>query len=160
MRGQYQQAVRLFAAAEERLDATTEMDPVERAEYARGVAEARAHMGEQVYLKARDEGRSLPLEQAQTLAEQVDASKPVSPRASHTTRAGEAASHTTYPAQLLAREVEVLRLVAEGLTNEQIAERLVISYRTVTTHLNSIYTKLAVNSRSAATRFAVEHHLV
>jgi DNA-binding NarL/FixJ family response regulator len=56
--------------------------------------------------------------------------------------------------------VEVLRLVAEGLTNEQIAERLVISYRTVTTHLNSIYTKLGVNSRSAATRFAVEHHLV
>ena len=54
----------------------------------------------------------------------------------------------------------MLCLVAEGLTNEHIAERLVISYRTVTTHLNSIYTKLSVNSRSAATRFAVEQHLV
>ncbi len=53
----------------------------------------------------------------------------------------------------------VLRLVAQGLTNEQIAEQLVISYRTVTTHLNSIYTKLGVLSRSAATRFAVEHQL-
>jgi len=70
-----------------------------------------------------------------------------------------AKTQANYPAGLSAREVEVLRLVAQGLTNEQIAEQLVISYRTVTTHLNSIYTKLAVNSPSAATRFAVEHHL-
>jgi len=156
---QYQQAARRFAAAEERLDAATEMDPVERAEYARGVAQTRTHLGDQAYLKARDEGRNLSLEQVQMLAEQVDASKTIS-RASHTVHAREAASRTTYPTQLSAREVEVLRLVAEGLTNEQIAERLVISYRTVTTHLNSIYTKLGVTSRSAATRFAVEHHLV
>jgi DNA-binding NarL/FixJ family response regulator len=50
--------------------------------------------------------------------------------------------------------------VAEGLTNELIARQLVISYRTVTTHLHAIYTKLGVTSRAAATRFAVEHHLV
>jgi DNA-binding NarL/FixJ family response regulator len=56
--------------------------------------------------------------------------------------------------------VEVTRLVANGLTDAQIAERLVISPRTVTTHLTSIYNKLGVNSRSAATRFAVEHGLV
>ncbi len=159
-RGRYWQAAQLFAATEERLDATTEMDPVERAEYARGVAETRTHLREQAYLKARDEGRSLPLEQVQMLAEQVDASEPVSPHTSHAVSAGEAALRKTYPARLSTREVEVLRLVAEGLTNEQIAEQLVISYRTVTTHLNSIYTKLAVKSRAAATRFAVEHHLV
>ena len=64
------------------------------------------------------------------------------------------------PAGLTASEVEVLRLVAQGLSDARIAERLVISYRTVTTHLSSIYTKLDVSSRSAATRFAVEHHLV
>jgi ATP/maltotriose-dependent transcriptional regulator MalT len=63
-------------------------------------------------------------------------------------------------AGLTAREVEVLRLVAEGLTDAQVAERLVLSRRTVHAHLGSIYGKLGVNSRSAATRFAVEHGLL
>ncbi|HEY0753739.1 MAG TPA: tetratricopeptide repeat protein [Ktedonobacteraceae bacterium] len=57
------------------------------------------------------------------------------------------------------REHEVLRLVAMGLTNPQIAEHLVISPRTVQAHLRSIYQKLAVTSRSGATRYAIEHHL-
>lgn len=56
--------------------------------------------------------------------------------------------------------VEVLQQVAVGLTDDQVAERLVISVRTVNRHLTSIYNKLGVNSRAAATRFAVEHHLV
>ena len=58
------------------------------------------------------------------------------------------------------REVEVLRLVAQGLTNEQVAERLVISARTVDTHLTSIYSKIGVSSRVSATRYAMQHHLV
>jgi len=65
-----------------------------------------------------------------------------------------------YPAGLSTREVEVLRLIAEGLTNTQIAEQLVISPLTVNTHVRSIYNKLEVSSRSAATRFAIKHHLV
>jgi len=65
-----------------------------------------------------------------------------------------------YPAGLTAREVEVLRLVAAGLTDAQVAEHLVISLRTANTHLTSIYNKLGVSSRAAATRFAVERHLV
>jgi predicted ATPase/DNA-binding CsgD family transcriptional regulator len=70
------------------------------------------------------------------------------------------ASAAAYPAGLTAREVAVLRLVAEGLTDAQVAERLIVSPRTVSTHLTSIYGKLGVNSRSAATRFAVEHGLL
>jgi len=66
----------------------------------------------------------------------------------------------SYPAGLSAREVDVLRLIAEGLTNTQIAEQLVISPLTVNTHVRSIYNKLEVSSRSAATRFAMKHHLV
>ena len=58
------------------------------------------------------------------------------------------------------REVEVLRLVAQGMTNEQVANQLVISPRTVDTHLTSIYGKIGVSSRSAATRYAMKHHLV
>jgi DNA-binding CsgD family transcriptional regulator len=65
----------------------------------------------------------------------------------------------TYPAGLSAREVEVLRLVAEGLTDGQVADELFLSPRTVGRHLTSIYRKLGVASRAAATRFAVEHRL-
>jgi DNA-binding CsgD family transcriptional regulator len=57
------------------------------------------------------------------------------------------------------REAEVLKLVAAGLTNAQVAQRLFLSPRTVNAHLTSIYGKLGVSSRSAATRFAVEHGL-
>ena len=64
------------------------------------------------------------------------------------------------PAGLTPREVEVLRLVAQGMTNEQVANQLVISPRTVDTHLTSIYGKIDVSSRSAATRYALEHQLV
>jgi LuxR family transcriptional regulator, maltose regulon positive regulatory protein len=60
---------------------------------------------------------------------------------------------------LTAREVEVLRLLAAGLTDAQIAGQLVISPRTVNVHLTSIYRKIAVSSRAAATRYAIEHHL-
>jgi DNA-binding CsgD family transcriptional regulator len=67
---------------------------------------------------------------------------------------------TAYPAGLTAREVEVLRWVARGLTDNQVAEKLVISPRTVSTHLTSIYNKIGVSSRASATRFAVEQQLV
>jgi len=56
--------------------------------------------------------------------------------------------------------VEVLRLVSQGLTDAQVAEQLVISRRTVNWHVTSIYSKIGVSSRSAATRYAIEHHLV
>jgi DNA-binding CsgD family transcriptional regulator len=61
---------------------------------------------------------------------------------------------------LSGREVEVLQLVAEGLTNAQIAERLFVSPKTVGSHLVSIFGKLGVTSRAAATRCAIEQGLV
>ncbi len=64
-----------------------------------------------------------------------------------------------YPDGLSAREVEVLRLVATGCSNAQVAERLYLSPRTVDQHLRSIYGKLGVTSRTAATRFALDHGL-
>jgi len=66
----------------------------------------------------------------------------------------------SHPSGLTSREVEVLRLVAQGMTNEQVANQLIISPRTVDTHLTSIYGKIGVSSRSAATRYAFEHRLV
>jgi predicted ATPase/DNA-binding CsgD family transcriptional regulator len=61
---------------------------------------------------------------------------------------------------LTAREVEVLRLVSTGMSNNQIAEQLVLSPNTVNAHIQSIYRKVDVNSRSGATRFAMEHQLI
>lgn len=69
-------------------------------------------------------------------------------------------SDQNYPDRLTSREVDVLKLVAAGMTNREIAERLGLSSRTVDAHLRSVFAKLDVGSRSAATRYAVEHGLV
>jgi DNA-binding CsgD family transcriptional regulator len=58
------------------------------------------------------------------------------------------------------RELEVLRLVAAGRTNREIAASLVISEHTVARHLQNIYAKLGISSRAAATAYAFEHDLV
>jgi DNA-binding CsgD family transcriptional regulator len=63
------------------------------------------------------------------------------------------------PAGLSAREVQVLRLVAAGRSNAQIAAALVLSERTVARHLSNIFGKLGVSSRTAAAAFAFEHRL-
>jgi DNA-binding CsgD family transcriptional regulator len=61
---------------------------------------------------------------------------------------------------LSSREREIVQLVAEDLTNAEIAERLIISPRTVTTHLDRIYTRLGINSRTALVRYAIEAGLL
>ena len=63
------------------------------------------------------------------------------------------------PAGLTEREAEVLRLVAAGLSNKEIAAELHLSAKTVSRHLSNIFTKIGVSSRAAATAFAFEHHL-
>jgi DNA-binding NarL/FixJ family response regulator len=65
-----------------------------------------------------------------------------------------------WPAGLTDREVDVLRLVARGNSNKQIAQALHISEATVHTHLINVYGKIAVSTRSGATLFALEHDLV
>lgn len=62
--------------------------------------------------------------------------------------------------QLTRRQIEVARLVAEGLSNAEIADRLYISLRTVTTHLENIYQQLGFNSRTTLTRYVVESGLL
>lgn len=64
------------------------------------------------------------------------------------------------PGGLSPREVQVLRLVATGSTNREIATELVLSERTVERHISNIFGKIAVTSRAAATAYAYEHHLV
>ncbi len=99
----------------------------------------------------------MTLEQALAAMEHIAHSgRPPAPAARS---AGSARRHQPYSHDLTAREEEVLQLVAHGLTDAQIAAALVISPRTVNAHLRSIYAKLNISSRSAATRFAFEHGL-
>ena len=142
-------AAQLWGAAEALRDAFSVPIPlVERADYERSVSAARVHLGERAFAASWAQGRSMTPEQAL-------ASKGQKPTPTPTTTA----SPQNYPAGLTAREVEVLRLLAGGLTDLQIAEKLVLSPRTVHAHISSIYSKLGVTSRSTATRYAIEHHL-
>jgi HD-GYP domain-containing protein (c-di-GMP phosphodiesterase class II) len=68
--------------------------------------------------------------------------------------------HDLRPAGLSEREIEVLRLVAEGCSNPQIAKRLFISRRTAEHHVQHVYRKIGVSSRAAAALFALEHDLL
>jgi DNA-binding NarL/FixJ family response regulator len=64
------------------------------------------------------------------------------------------------PDGLTPREIEVLRLVATGATNREIADRLVLSERTVARHVANIFVKIGVSARAAATAYAYDHDLV
>jgi predicted ATPase/DNA-binding CsgD family transcriptional regulator len=128
--------------------------------YERMVAVVRSQLGEPAFKEARARGRTMTPAQALASPEAF---------APQVTQQAQAASgfastalkrHPSYPAGLTAREIEVLRLVAQGLSDAQVAEQLVISPRTVNWHLTSIYSKLGVSSRAAATRYAIEQHLM
>jgi predicted ATPase/DNA-binding CsgD family transcriptional regulator len=147
--GQLVWAAQLWGAAQALRDAFDIPIPlIERADYKRSISETRVHLGERAFATAWNQGRSMTPEQAFAARGQ----KPI-------TRSTTTTPPPTYPAGLTAREAEVLRLVANGLTDVQIAEKLVLSPRTVHAHISSIYNKLDVTSRSAATRYAIEHHI-
>jgi len=149
---QYVRAARLFGADEKiREAARVSIYPVDRPIYDRSVAAVRVFLGEKALTALWGEGRALSLAEALAASDIVASTQQGSKTPT--------AQAPPYPAGLTAREVEVLRLVAQGLSDAQVAEKLVVSPRTVTTHLTSIYNKLGVNSRVAATRFAVEHQL-
>lgn len=75
-------------------------------------------------------------------------------------RAGRRSARIAWPAGLSDREVEVLRLVARGLSNRGIANELVISPRTAEHHVQHVYGKIGVSTRAAAALFAMEHGLL
>ncbi len=128
------------------------MNTAERANFERVVESVRARLGEKAFAATWAEGRTMTPEQALATPERA----PV-------TRQHAVVDHSiapTFPDELTAREVEILQLLARGWSDAQIGERLVISPRTVSSHLTSIYRKLQVNTRGAATRYAIEKKLV
>jgi ATP/maltotriose-dependent transcriptional regulator MalT len=143
---QYWRAAYLLGAAKARINTRTDLDALAHVAFERDVAAPKTYLGEEAYTQAWDEGSRMTSEQVLTVPEPAQ------------TAALNVSS--LYPDGLTEREVEVLRLVASGLTDAQVAEQFVISPRTVQGHLRSIYSKIQVNSRSAATRYAIERKLI
>jgi non-specific serine/threonine protein kinase len=148
--GSIARAARLWGAEEallEKIEAAVYTYVPDRSLHRSQVAASRSQVNEESFAAAWAAGRAMSPEQAIEYA--LDRS--LTP---------ETVASETYPAGLSAREVDVLRLVAQGLTNAEVAEKLFISSRTVGWHLGSIYRKLGFSSRTEATRFAVEHGLL
>jgi predicted ATPase/DNA-binding CsgD family transcriptional regulator len=146
--GEAERSAMLFGAAESLQEALDyRLVPQERAMLEPYRSSLRSRLGAATWEEAVAEGGAMGMDRA--LAYALSDEKPSAPPS----------STPEYPAGLSPREVEVLRLVVEGLTNAQAAKELYLSPRTIETHLTSIYQKLGVSSRAAATRFALEHGL-
>jgi ATP/maltotriose-dependent transcriptional regulator MalT len=118
------------------------------------LATVRTHLGELAFDAAWAQGRTMTPEHILVNLEPLP--KPaLAPPSS-----ASVASLPPLHAGLTPREMEVLRLLAQGLTSAQIAEQLVIGQVTVNSHVRSIYSKLGVTSRAAATRYALDHQLL
>jgi len=156
--GEQAWAALLWGAAEgvRRRDDIPPLPLVFRDSYEQYVTIVREKLGEEVFQAALAKGQAMTPEQVLAARGSVTLPQPL---ANQPTPAPLTKS-PRYPAGLTAREVEILRLVAQGLTDAQVAKQLVISRRTVNWHLTSIYSKLGVTSRSAASRYMIEHHLV
>jgi HD-GYP domain-containing protein (c-di-GMP phosphodiesterase class II) len=154
---------KLAANHHERLDGSgyprgigaTQLTPADRllaaADVYHAMTEPRAHRPAKPDSEAADELRA----EARAGRLDGDAVSAVLKAAGH--RVG---GRREWPAGLTSREVEVLGLLARGYSNKQIAQRLVITPKTVSNHLQHIYLKIDVSSRASATHFAMQRGLV
>ncbi len=149
-------AVRLLGAAEHLREAGGMTAQHRPASHDHVMTTIRAALGEDVFAAGWAAGQSLPLEDV--VSEALDIASELATAESGVRSVG-GKSHQSYPGGLSEREVEVLRLLAKGMTNTQIAEQIFLSPRTVDSHVRRIYIKLDINNRAAATRFVLEHGL-
>ncbi|HEX6553600.1 MAG TPA: LuxR C-terminal-related transcriptional regulator [Ktedonobacteraceae bacterium] len=160
--GQAERAVQLCAAARTVRAANGHYTPfsIELPVYEHILAEARSKLGEKTFAAAWAAGLTMTPQQAL-------GAETRRPPTQHTTQDAIESPAKPQPvpppvsvAGLTRREIEVLRLVAQSMSNSQIAKQLALSLNTIRAYTQSIYRKLDINSRSAATRFAMEHHLL
>jgi DNA-binding CsgD family transcriptional regulator/tetratricopeptide (TPR) repeat protein len=153
--GLLERSVQFLATADALLDwLQIPLPPPLLTNHERELSMLRAELDEAIFKETWSYGRTMTLKLAMSMVARVHMSEHQPPPSE------KAPVPAAYPANLTAREVDVLRLVASGLPDARIAEQLVLSPRTVNTHLRSIYAKIGVSSRSAATRWAFEHKLV
>lgn len=164
--GQWTRAAQLWGAEEAlRTTITVRRGYVARLPDERAVTRTHAHLGEEAFSAAWSQGRTLPLECVLSVQDQpgIQGQSPhIANQDSRLPRRPGREANPLSPApfdELTAREVEVLQLIAQGLTNAQIADQLVLSSLTINTYVRAIYRKLGIRSRSAATRYVLEHDL-
>ena len=154
--GQYTWAVRLWGATEAFCETLgTSLVPIDRTAYESAVVLTRTQLGKDAFAAQWIEGRRLSLEQLLTDQESLSTIRLVC-----STQPSVTMPSSSSDMRLTPREMDVLRLLTQGLTSVQIAEQLIISVVTVNFHVRSVYSKLGVRSRGAATRYAMEHRLV
>ncbi|MCC6790955.1 MAG: hypothetical protein IT336_04670 [Thermomicrobiales bacterium] len=155
--GEAERAAHLWGAAEALRDVTGmahEPSPAHAAgvDYARAIASARAALGDGRFAAAWEVGRNRPLADIIEAALGAGPAKPARPVAPGDERQ---AAYGLSP-----RELDILALLVAGRTDKQIADALFISWRTVQGHVSSIFRKLDVNSRTAATAVALRGKIV
>jgi predicted ATPase/DNA-binding NarL/FixJ family response regulator len=155
-------AIRLLAAARVALEATGDIfTPFHRAAWQRIETTIRAALSEESFADVWAEGQALKVDQAMQLAMETKSSTAPDQLIARSETAGQPQSLVeplTEP--LNARELEVLHLIADGLSNHEIAERLVIALSTVKWHVGNLFSKLGVNSRTQALARAKEFGLL
>lgn len=156
--GEAMWAASLLSAAQAlRESLGTSMTELEKLAHEHTLSALHALLEEHVLADAWEKGRAMSPEQA--VAARTRSRQATAPSPEEKPPMMNGLSARSLPDEVTPREREVLRLVAQGLTDAQIAQSLVISPRTVNFHLGSIYRKLEVSSRSAATRYALECRL-
>ncbi|HLH60694.1 MAG TPA: tetratricopeptide repeat protein [Ktedonobacteraceae bacterium] len=146
------------------------LPPVESTGHERLLAIIRSGLNPDIFAVARARGGASTVEQVIGAREQdvlLDSSGDVGTRliasgldtSPSLVSSAEDSPSLTYPAGLTAREVEVLRLVARGLTNSEIARELGLSEKTIAHHLTHIFNKTSSDNRAAAVAFAFHHGL-
>jgi DNA-binding CsgD family transcriptional regulator len=153
-------AARLFGAAAPWLPgAATDVHPADPAARGRALDAVRARLGGAAFAAARDAGRAMPLEEAVAYALERDERAAPPAAATGTSGATRRSSPARPESPLTRREQQVAALVAGGLTNRQIAARLVITERTAGTHVERIMNKLGVHARAQIAAWATERRL-
>ena len=162
-------AAQLLGAAEhlrQSIDFPT--PPVESPGYERLVATIRAALGKDRFAIAWTKGHASTPEQVISAREQEPVNRGAQSSEAGAVRinpslslasSGKNVASPVYPAGLTAREVEILRLVARGLTNGEIARELKLSEKTIAHHLTHIFNKTSSDNRAAAAAFAIHHGL-
>lgn len=155
--GDFVRGVKLLSAVESRLkEIKPALGPIAQEEYDRSIAMARAQLDQTGFAQAWAEGQALALEQTISLA--LETTPAASAR-----QAGTAIPRGTATQAfggLTPREREVAVRVAQGMSNPEIAEELIVSRRTVETHVTNILNKLGFSSRAQIRKWANENGLV
>jgi predicted ATPase/DNA-binding CsgD family transcriptional regulator len=168
LNGMASRAAKLVGASEGASSAAGgHYEPGMRAEVERIKASVRAELGEETFERLCAEGRSMAREETVAYALEPGAGRahgPEAPQGGHDNLAASAAANPQqgYPGDLTEREVEVLRLIASGRSNQEIAQDLTLSLRTVERHISNIYQKIGATGRIAratATAYAMRQGL-